>query len=413
MTTLRDWFEHWFKNKTDKTNEQIYGICHVIGKSGIGKKTRINELIDEFDISRIDVNCLHDKSHYLMNKRTFVNEMKYLMTHQGIEFFIENKKKVIVVHNAHVLRDKKFLDEIFQLSTHPDVVTPMLCIFNKDFTSERLQTYISKKCNLYYIESYNRDVIANIFSKKNENIDINDIYDLVDEHHGNFHQITLGWKEILFDKLYSKTKFFKKKSDQKEDFAIFDESMEQKSIIERSFSTLCNPAIDWDTKFDVVKTNGSLLKLLMSSHICGGLDSENNMSFSEKIDIASDCIEKLAEGESLQGNMLKEHAVFLQWLYPTSRVSNITIKTMTLPKFPSTANLPTIRLYPHSPDEILYISHFLSHFLGENRTKESLKKIHEYYPYIGESLLNELCQTLFKIFPGNDLTKKRIAKIFA
>jgi hypothetical protein len=26
--------------------------------------------------------------------------------------------------------------------------------------------------------------------------------------------------------------------------------------------------------------------------------------------------------------------------------------------------------------------------------------------------LNELCQTLFKIFPGNDLTKKRIAKIF-
>ena len=135
MTTLRDWFEHWFKNKTSKTNEQIHGICHVVGKSGIGKKTRINELIDEFNISRIDVNCLHDKSHYLINKRTFVNEMKYIMTQRGIEFFIENKKKVIILHNAHVLRDKKFLDEIFQLSTLPDVVTPMLCIFNKDFTS--------------------------------------------------------------------------------------------------------------------------------------------------------------------------------------------------------------------------------------------------------------------------------------
>ena len=81
-----------------------------------------------------------------MNKRTFVQELKYLMSHQGIEYFLENRKKLIIIHNMHILRDKKFLDEIFDLVDIPGVITPILCIFNKNFISERLQSHISKKC---------------------------------------------------------------------------------------------------------------------------------------------------------------------------------------------------------------------------------------------------------------------------
>ena len=413
---MTKWFEHWFgshENQKTHYNQVYYGICHIIGKSGVGKKTRINELIHKFNITKIDVNCLHDRSHYLMNKRTFVGEMKYMMTHRGIEYFIENKKKVIVVHNTHVLRDKRFLDEIFELSTLSGIVTPMLCIFNKDFISERLQSYISKKCNLCYIEQYSRDKIANIFLERNRGISIENIYELIDEYNGNFHQIELGWRELIFENISSKSRYFICKSSSKEDVVVDDNCMEQKNLIERSFTILCNPYVDWSTKFDIVKTNGSLLKLLMSSHICGGLDSDDELTFCDKVDIALDCIEKLVEGETLNGNMLKEHSVFLQWLYPTSRVQHITIKTMTLPNFPSTANLNKMRLYPHSPEEVLYISHFISAFLRENRTKESLKKIRQYYPYFTESFLNELCETLFKLFPGNDLTKKKTAKIFS
>ena len=93
---MEELFLDWF-NKPGPHNRKA--IAHLIGKSGIGKKTAVNNLLKKHNVGHININCLHNSEHYSMNKRTFVQELKYLMSHQGIEYFLENRKKLIIIHN--------------------------------------------------------------------------------------------------------------------------------------------------------------------------------------------------------------------------------------------------------------------------------------------------------------------------
>ena len=402
---MEEWFDKWFNNKEGNKRS----IAHFIGKSGIGKKTFIKSLIEKNNIAQIDINCLYDKSHYSMNKRTFVQELKYLMTHRGIEYFLHKKPKLIIIHNMHILRDKKFLDDIFDLTENNNVLSPILCIFNKDFISERLQSHISKKCDIFFMEAHNTYYLKEIIRKKSIeiNFDISEknIHNLSYSCDGNIHLLLLHWKEHIICKSLLFNNIENNSIEQ-------DESM---NVIEKSFRILCNKNIHWNDKMDVVKTNGSLLKLLMSTHVFGGLDKDDSKTFSEKINISLDCMKHLSKGETLSSSSsTRDLLLFLQWFYPTYKVQIITIKTMTLPNFPSTTNLPITRLLPFPPEDILYIAHYFIELFSKNLKNDKIcsKNIIKYYPNFTKDLAYELNTTHFKIFPRKDITKKGINRFF-
>tara|TARA_Y100000996_G_C22546801_1_gene652163 strand:+ start:310 stop:1524 length:1215 start_codon:yes stop_codon:yes gene_type:complete len=401
---MEEWFLDWFKKPNPPSNRKA--IAHLIGKSGIGKKTVVNNLLKEYNVGHININCLHNREHYSMNKRTFVQELKYLMSHQGIEYFLENRKKLIIIHNMHILRDKKFLDEIFDLVDIPGVITPILCIFNKNFISERLQSHISKKCECFFMDPLESSKLEGIIETRNKELKIslpdNILKSIIHSSDGNIHLLIMQWKDYIMSNKINTTNAIENEDE--------DESM---NVIEKCFRILCNQSIHWDDKEDIIKVHGSLLKLLMSTHVCTGLD-ESKKSLKEKLKIGMDCMKHLSEGETL-GQNSKDLITFLQWFYPTYKVPIVTIKTMSLPNFPSTTNLPITRLLPYPPEDILYIAHYYLKFFSRDTKKlgvPSDEEIKKYYPNFKKELAYELNTTHFKVFPNQDVTKKKINRFF-
>ena len=95
---------------------------------------------------------MHGKSHYDVKKKDFVQEIKYIITHKNIEYFFSGHKTLLLIHNLHTIRDKKFLDELFDLNYLNNIFSPVICVFNRQFISERLISHICKKCEAIYIE---------------------------------------------------------------------------------------------------------------------------------------------------------------------------------------------------------------------------------------------------------------------
>ena len=186
-----------------------------------------------------------------------------------------------------------------------------------------------------------------------------------------------------------------------------------KNIVTKCFNDLCNQDESWARKQDIIKSQGSLIRLLMPSHVFAGLDQDETKDLKISHEIATMCMKNLAAGESLSGTNNTIYASLLQCIYPTFKVQNTTIKSMVLSNCQSTSNmcvLPRL-LYPHPEEQYIYILYYIIEAIELEQARKKIKdetEWHSWLPCLSKSGLNELQQKYLKIFSKYNISKKKV-----
>lgn len=424
MECIEDWFDHWYGNRR---MENVKPIAQYIGKTGVGKKTRIAHLVSNFNLETFDMNCFFEKTSRVLNKRTCIQEFRTLMTQRGIDFYIRGRKHLIVVHNFHLLKDKAFIDDFLELCELKKVMVPIVCILNQTYVSERLLSYISKRCDCFYLHPRTP---SELYELAHENygpfMNGDETQALCKKSSGNIRELFL---QCNIKKIQELTNHRCASFDSIAPIDSFDavgstscvgmnetpsENTSKNTSMGHSFELLCSASVKWKVKHEVVKANGSLLKMLMSTHVCLGLDKQVHTPFPERLNMALDCMSHLSGGEATL--YAKKLNVYMQWFYPTRKVSNVSIKTMTLPNFPSTSNLPTTRIYPYTSEDICYIAHTVMKFFQKTHSSQgcsidSLKRLFVFYPYLTLELVYKLRTQHSHTFDTTCITKKKLSAL--
>ena len=421
---IEDTFESCHFDKVDVARP----IVHLIGNTGIGKKHFMMRMSKKYNMIPIEINTILDTTYSIGNKNTFLQNLENLMTHQGIEYFLTGKKKVIIVHGMHLLKDKKLYDEIFDICETRKILAPVICLMNKSYVSERLITFLSKRSNVYILKPKGDMIMRKVLEDWNvENgIELTEeaMTAIIKKAQGNFYYLGVLWRDAVYtfyenmesddwcDIMGSK-EIKGCDTDGNEKHEVSEKlNLTTKNTIEHAFRVLCDRNIRWVVKEDVIKMHGSLLKLLMSKHVCGGIDKMHDKSFDEKLDVGLKCMRQLSEGETLGHsgtNSAKELAMYMCWVYPTLMVDHVTIKTMVLPNYPSTINLSSTKVDPYTPDNTLYIAYVVHLFLTDCLTTKEYKGIEHYYERLEKGDVYEMNYTYFKLFTWNEtLSKKKI-----
>jgi hypothetical protein len=450
---LENWFDLTFNKKTLKKS-----IIHVIGDSGIGKKKTIIDLCCAHSVNIVDINCLHGTSHYDIKKKDFIPELKTIMTHRNIDFFLSGRQNLILIHNLHTIRDKKFLDQLFELNTLNNITSPVICVLNKFFISERLISHICKKCYALYLNKKSfhelRDILISYhkkhFPEGSLKLGENFIKTTVDTCDGNIHKMFILWKDYIltihatttpYDTDYAQHPTMKNtkklvadiSEPENWDFQNSDTDLDlcykenTKTLICNCFETLCAKDVPFYKKIDTIKVHGSLLKLLMSTHVCNGLEA-TKLSYIKKLNICIQLMSYLSRGDSVKGTYNTNYSQILQCIIPTNMVSISTIKSLILPSFPSTSNNQVLRMHPHNPDQAIYISHFMikyftiifdNHSLSKksksNDSHYLLKTMEDWKNVVhnfNKELMYEINLRYFKLFPEFGISKKKINRFF-
>ena len=236
MSDLSKWFED-ICNNTIKPS-----LVYLVGNTGVGKKTYVKSIVELYNYRCININCLYDKDHSRLKKKTFVSQLTHMVTNRNIEYFLSGLKDVVIINNLHVISDKTFYDEILELKKKIHFVTPVVCILNKDYLSERFLAYITKGCDVFEFSKKSDNELIKIIKNYGRSIGIKTIpsefIDSLDLKDGNIYKLLTQLKE------YGITKHIKHSNTiQKLD----------KNIVVKCFDDLCNTNIDWTNKLELIK----------------------------------------------------------------------------------------------------------------------------------------------------------------
>tara|TARA_B100000965_G_C19603538_1_gene764614 strand:- start:32357 stop:33613 length:1257 start_codon:yes stop_codon:yes gene_type:complete len=391
----------WFKKVC---NDEIKSsLVHLVGDVGVGKKTYVRNVIESYGYRCININCIYDKDHSCFKKKTFVNELAHIVTNRNIEYFLTGKKDVVIVHNLHVITEKAFYDDILKLNATVDFVTPVICILNKNYISERFLSYMTKNCIVFRHEKKTHEELKEILKDVCKSYGIKTVpkilIDEIDSLNGNIYALMRKCREYAFTGTLSRKTFHSCKID--------------KNIVTKCFTELCNENESWSRKQDIIKSQGSLIRLLMPSHVFAGLDNNEILTFKEKHKISSLCMKNMSVGESLNGTNNQIYASLLQCIYPTNKVQNTTIKSMVLSNCQSTSNMCTLPrlLYPHPDEQYLYILYYIIESIELEQARKKIKDEtgwDQWLPALSKLGLNELQQKYLKIFSNYNISKKKV-----
>ena len=396
---LSDWFNDVSINNTEAS------LVYLVGNTGTGKKTYVNNIIDNADYRCININCIYDKDHSRLKKKTFISELGHIITNKNIEFFLSGKKDVVVVHNLHVITDKSFYDNLLNLKTKSKFVTPVICIINKSYVSERFLSYMTKNCYVFYHNPHNEQELTNILKDECSKYNImkipKEVIDIIPTVNGNIYALLTQLNSYLITGNLNKN--------------ISQFNKIDKNIVCKCFQDLCNKtdSYNWCHKLDIIKSQGSLIRLLMPSHVFLGLDSNDDLTFKEKYEIATKSMIHLSKGENINGTVNNTFSSLMQCIYPTIQVPNPTIKNMILSNCQSTSNTPNLPrlLYPHPEDQYLNVLYYIIQSIELEQSRKKLKDNthwNMWLPELSRLGLNELQQKYFKIFKSYNITKKKI-----
>tara|TARA_Y100000389_G_C17470276_1_gene529855 strand:+ start:3304 stop:4551 length:1248 start_codon:yes stop_codon:yes gene_type:complete len=396
---LNDWFKDIANNKIEPS------IAYFVGNTGTGKKTYINDTIGKEDYRCININCIYDKDHGRLKKKTFVSELCHIVTNKNIEFFLSGKRDIVVIHNLHVITEKSFYDDLLELKKSVKFVTPVICIINKSFISERFLSYMTKGCHVFFHKEKDYDEIKNILKIYSEKHNLSkvpqEVLDIIPSSNGNIYSVLTQLKSyIITGKLNKNVSQFNKID---------------KNIVSKCFQDLCDISKKhtWCHKLDIIKSQGSLIRLLMPSHVFSGLDNNSDITFNQKHEIAINCMQVLSKGERVSNISNSSYSTILQCIYPTIKVPNPTIKNMILSNCQSTSNIPNLPrlLYPHSEEQFIHVLYYIIQCVELEQTRKRVKDItnwREFLPELSKDGLNELQQKHFKMFKQFGITKKKI-----
>jgi len=393
--------EEWFQKVSKK--EIKPSLVHLVGDVGVGKKTYVKNIVENCGYRCININCIYDKDHSCFKKKAFVNELSHIVTNRNIEFFLTGKRDVVVIHNLHVITEKSFFDDILKLNATVDFVTPVICILNKNYISERFLSYMTKNCIVFHQLKKTHEELQEILKELCEDYKIKEIpNELIEETHnvnGNIYALMRKCREYAFTGGLSNKLFHSCKID--------------KNIVTKCFTELCNENESWSRKQDIIKSQGSLIRLLMPSHVFAGLDNDDTKTFKERHEISRLCMKNMSVGESLSGANNQIYSSLLQCIYPTNKVQNTTIKSMVLSNCQSTSNMCTLPriLYPHPEEQYLYILYYIIEAIELEQARKKIKDEtgwEHWLPALSKVGLNELQQKYLKIFQNYNISKKKV-----
>lgn len=394
--TLKEWFSGVAEGKVEPT------LVYYVGDVGTGKKTYINELVNSKCYKCININCIYDKDHSRLKKKTFVNELSHIVTNRNIEYFLTGVKDIVVIHNLHVITDKAFFDDLMTVKNTVKFVTPVVCILNRHYISERFLTYMTKGCPTFHHQQKSFEelmlIARNVFQEYGiRNIPAN-FEDKIKECDGNIYYILTQARQFALT------------NELCDDYT--DDKLD-KNIVTKCFDDLCSTEFTWAKKQEIIKSQGSLVRLLMPNHIFAGLDKNDTIKPNEKFDIGLKCMEMMAFGETVTGSNYASFTSLLQCIYPTIQVQNSTIKSMVLSNCQSSSNIDTLPrlLYPHPDDQFVYIIYCIIESIELEQARKRIKDDipwTQWLPRISKSGLNELQQKHFKILNTHNITKKKI-----
>lgn len=399
--TLYNWFSEVAKNKIKPT------LVYYIGDNGTGKKTHVNDIVEMNGYKAININCIYDKDHSRLKKKTFVSELSHIVTNRNIEFFLTGVRDIVIIHNLHVITDKGFFDDLMKVKNSVDFVTPVVCIINRNFISERFLTYITKGCFTFYHRHKTTDELKEIATSAFREYGINKMpktfENKIVDCNGNIYHMLSQLRQ------YALTNDFQ------DDFENNDTD---KNIVTKCFSDLCSTKFSWSKKQEVIKSQGSLVRLLMPNHIFAGLDKDTTKTEEEKYNISINCMNMMSYGETVEGMNYPVFTTLLQCVYPTVLVRNPTIKSMVLSNCQSSSNMDTLPrlLTPHPDDQYIYIIYCLMESIELEQLRRKNKDDIEWtkwLPRISKSGLNELQQKHFKILNLHNITKKKINRFLS
>tara|TARA_B100001250_G_scaffold300307_1_gene261999 strand:+ start:590 stop:1855 length:1266 start_codon:yes stop_codon:yes gene_type:complete len=393
--------EEWFCKVAN--NEIKPSLVHLIGDVGVGKKTDVRNIIQEYGYRCININCIYDKDHSRFKKKTFVNELSHIVTNRNIEYYLTGKKDVVVIHNLHVITEKAFYDDMLKLNSDVEFVTPVICILNKNYISERFLSYMTKNCIVFNYPKKSQEELESILKEYGKQYGLktipNELINETFDSKGNIYALMRKCREYALTKCLSKN--------------IYNSCKIDKNIVTKCFNDLCNQNESWTRKQDIIKSQGSLIRLLMPSHVFAGLDQDETKDLKESHEIASMCMKNLAAGELLSGTNNTIYASLLQCIYPTFKVQNTTIKSMVLSNCQSTSNmcvLPRL-LYPHPEEQYIYILYYIIEAIELEQARKKIKDETEWntwLPCLSKIGLNELQQKYLKIFSKYTISKKKV-----
>lgn len=399
--------ETWFERiRTNKINPSI---LFYIGEMGSGKKTKLLELTHKFKYTISHMNWLHEKNHSSIKKKTFVQDLKHIITNRNIEFFLTGNKDIVFIHNTHIINDKGLFDEIIKMNLEyaHKIVTPVIFIINQSFVSERLLSHMTKSSYICYHKNPTleemKKIANDIFKKHNvklEEENEDEIEEIIINSNLNIYSLITQINNYIITGQFT---FFPKVTKKVD-----------KNIVLKCFEGLCSDG-KWSDKYKFIKPHESLMRLLMPNHISKGLDHEKNISMKEKLLKSETCIRSLQSSENLIGKNLPSYSSLLQCIRPTLIVPIISIKTMILSNCQSTTSSSTLGriLYPHSNEQYTIILKLIAKAIELEQSKsKQVDSIewNKWLPGISKSHLNELQQLHLKIFKEHIITKKMVNK---
>lgn len=394
--TLKDWLSQVALNKENPT------LIHFVGSVGVGKKTCIEEITKQLNYKCIHINCLYDKDHTYFKKKNFVASLKHIVTNRNIEFLISGMKDIVIIHNLHIMHEKSFFDQLLKLKNEVKFVTPVICILNSSYISERFLTYITKECLIFKQNPKNYDellyILKNTVKQLNMDEVPNELLKIIPDCKGNIYSLLTKTKQYAFTGNLLKNENSKSNH--------FD-----KHIVSKCFTELCSQNINLRRKHEIIKAQGSLIRLLMPNHVFQGLDITENLTFKEKLEMSIKCMNYLSKGEKLSTSN-NVYAALLQCIYPTAMINKVTVKNMVLSNYHSSNVLCLSQiLYPHPSDQYIYI---LKYIISAVELEQCRKKYNDetewkkWLPYLDRKGLNELQHKYLKLFPNSNITKKKI-----
>lgn len=395
-----DWFE-------DVSNEKVPpSLVYYVGDIGTGKKTFVNSLVDQKGYRCININCIYDKDHSRLKKKTFVSELNHIVTNRNIEFFLTGKRDIVIIHNLHVITDKSFYDDIAALTSSVRFVTPVICILNRQYISERFLTYMTKGYRVFQHDHKSQGELLAILKEASREYGMKTLpkifNDKMKNSNGNIYY------------LLTQLRYYSLTNSHRGDL---NSEKDDKNIVTKCFDDLCNDDYKWSKKQEIIKSQGSLVRLLMPNHIFAGLDKDDSMTLRQKYKTAYECMNKMSKGEDVNGNNHSFYVALLQYVYPTLKVQNKTIKSMVLSNCQSTSGgvvLPRI-LYPHQDDQFIFILYYIIEAIEREQSRKKIKDTtpwNSWLPRLTKSSLNELQQKHFKIFDKYNISKKKINRFF-
>lgn len=399
--TLKEWFSGVATGKIEPT------LVYYVGDIGTGKKTYIDEMVNLESYKCININCIYDKDHSRLKKKTFVSELSHIVTNRNIEYFLTGVKDIVVIHNLHVVTDKVFFDDLMTVKNTVKFVTPVVCILNKHFISERFLTYMTKGSSTFYHQQKTIDELTCIAAKVFKEYGIvslpDKFQDKINKCDGNIYFLLTQVRQFALA-----SRFCDDHTSDKLD----------KNIVTKCFDDLCSTEFTWYKKQEIIKSQGSLVRLLMPNHIFCGLDKDDTKNPNDKFDIGLKCMETMAFGETVTGSNYAAFTSLLQCIYPTIQVQNSTIKSMVLSNCQSSSNMDTLPrlLYPHTDDQFIFIVYCIVESIeleqARKKTKDEIPWT-QWLPRISKLGLNELQQKHFKILNTHNITKKKINRFLS